>query len=89
VRGMPSLAVTRSLKVLPESVAGDPERMARFEREAQVLGSLNCRHDPWIRREQRCSGADGNVRILGFGLAIYPGHGGLDFGLERAYALAN
>ena len=30
-----------ALKVLPESFAGDPERMARFEREAQVLASLN------------------------------------------------
>src|SRR5712692_8950700 len=30
-----------ALKVLPESFARDPERMARFEREAQVLASLN------------------------------------------------
>jgi len=30
-----------ALKVLPEAVAVDPERMARFEREAQVLASLN------------------------------------------------
>jgi serine/threonine-protein kinase len=30
-----------ALKVLPEPFAGDPERMARFEREAQVLASLN------------------------------------------------
>ncbi len=30
-----------ALKVLPESFAHDPERMARFEREAQVLASLN------------------------------------------------
>jgi Tol biopolymer transport system component len=30
-----------ALKVLPESVAGDPHRLARFEREAQVLASLN------------------------------------------------
>ena len=30
-----------AIKVLPESVAGDPERIARFEREARVLASLN------------------------------------------------
>jgi serine/threonine-protein kinase len=30
-----------ALKVLPENLAGDPERMARFRREAQVLASLN------------------------------------------------
>ena len=30
-----------ALKVLPTLVASDPERLARFEREAQVLASLN------------------------------------------------
>ena len=30
-----------ALKVLPEGFASDPERLARFEREAQVLASLN------------------------------------------------
>ena len=30
-----------ALKVLPEELAKDPERMARFEREAKVLASLN------------------------------------------------
>jgi serine/threonine-protein kinase len=30
-----------AVKVLPESVADNPDRMARFEREAQVLASLN------------------------------------------------
>ena len=30
-----------ALKVLPEAFARDPERMARFEREAKVLASLN------------------------------------------------
>src|ERR1700693_4842651 len=30
-----------ALKVLPEAFAQDPERMARFTREAQVLASLN------------------------------------------------
>ena len=30
-----------ALKVLPEAFAGDPDRLARFKREAQVLASLN------------------------------------------------
>ena len=30
-----------AIKVLPADVAGDPERLARFQREAQVLASLN------------------------------------------------
>src|SRR5262245_66163768 len=30
-----------ALKVLPGSVAGDPDRLARFKREAQILASLN------------------------------------------------
>src|SRR6185295_14578296 len=30
-----------AIKVLPDSVAADPERLARFHREAQVLASLN------------------------------------------------
>ncbi len=30
-----------ALKILPANFASDPDRMARFEREAQVLASLN------------------------------------------------
>ena len=30
-----------ALKVLPDSFASDPQRMARFQREAEVLASLN------------------------------------------------
>src|SRR5215510_9967246 len=30
-----------ALKVLPELFASDPERLARFQREAQLLASLN------------------------------------------------
>ena len=30
-----------AIKVLPDAVAGDPERLARFEREARLLASLN------------------------------------------------
>jgi serine/threonine protein kinase len=30
-----------ALKVLPEAVAADPDRLARFQREAEVLAALN------------------------------------------------
>ena len=33
-----------ALKILPKIFALDPERLARFEREAQVLASLNHPH---------------------------------------------
>ncbi len=30
-----------AIKLLPTALASDPERLARFEREARVLASLN------------------------------------------------
>src|SRR5579872_2993992 len=38
------LARDVALKVLPAAFAADPDRMARFQREAQVLASLNHPH---------------------------------------------
>src|SRR6202521_5853703 len=40
-RAIPKLKRDVALKVLPEAFARDPERMARFQREAEVLASLN------------------------------------------------
>ena len=33
-----------ALKILPAAVAADPDRLARFQREAEVLASLNHPH---------------------------------------------
>jgi len=49
-----------AIKVLPEAVANDPERMARFEREARLLASLN---HPNIAAIYGV-GADAGVRFL-------------------------
>ncbi len=35
---------TVAIKVLPEHVAGDPERKARFKREAKAISQLNHPH---------------------------------------------
>ena len=39
-----------ALKILPDAFAADPDRLARFKREAQILASLNplasCRGAP-------------------------------------------
>jgi serine/threonine protein kinase len=37
----PKLARDVAIKVLAESVTADPERVARFQREAQLLAALN------------------------------------------------
>ncbi len=49
-----------ALKVLPDAFASDPDRLARFQREAQVLASLN---HPNIAAIYGLEEADG-VRVL-------------------------
>ena len=39
-----------ALKILPEAFATDPDRLARFQREAHVLASLNHPNIAQIRR---------------------------------------
>jgi serine/threonine protein kinase/Tol biopolymer transport system component len=46
-----------AIKVLPELVARDPERLARFEREAQVLASLNHPYIAHIHGVEESQGA--------------------------------
>jgi serine/threonine protein kinase len=50
-----------AIKVLPEMFAADPERLARFNREAQLLAALN---HPHIAHIHGLEEADG-IRALG------------------------
>src|ERR1700693_1626150 len=47
-----------ALKVLPEAFSRDPERMARFQREAEVLAALNHPHIAAIY------GLEGNALVM-------------------------
>jgi eukaryotic-like serine/threonine-protein kinase len=53
-----------AIKVLPESVAADTERLARFQREAEVLASLNHPNIAAIYGLQRSSGMTALVMEL-------------------------
>src|SRR5213593_4143286 len=53
-----------AVKVLPEAFARDPERMARFEREAQVLASFNHPHVATIHGLEESSGVHALVMEL-------------------------
>jgi eukaryotic-like serine/threonine-protein kinase len=50
-----------AIKVLPEAVATDPERLARFQREAEVLAALN---HPNIAHIHGLEKADGSTALV-------------------------
>jgi Tol biopolymer transport system component len=52
----PRLKRDVALKFLPESVAGDPERLSRFEREAQALAALKHPHIATIHGIEEAQG---------------------------------
>ncbi len=51
-----------AIKVLPASVAGDAERLARFQREAEVLAALNHPHIAAIYGLEEANGLRGPRR---------------------------
>lgn len=53
-----------AVKVLPETLADDPERIARFQREAQVLATLNHPHIAQIYGLEDHAGVRGLVMEL-------------------------
>src|SRR5262252_3243714 len=56
----PRLQRDVAIKVLPAAFATDPDRLARFEREAQLLAALNHPHIGGIHGLE----VDGDVRAL-------------------------
>jgi serine/threonine protein kinase len=53
-----------ALKMVPESFAADPERLARFQREAEILASLNHPNIAAIYRLQEADGLKALVMEL-------------------------
>ena len=56
-----------AIKVLPDLFATDPDRLARFEREAQALAALNhpnTAHVYGLERRERQEGQDGAAFIV-------------------------
>jgi len=45
-----------AIKILPDAFAADPERLARFEREAKTLASLNHPHIAAIYAVEQSAG---------------------------------
>ncbi len=60
----PKLNRDVALKMLPALVAADPDRLARFKREAQVLASLNHSHIAAIHGFEEASGVQALVLEL-------------------------
>ncbi len=58
-----------ALKVLPEAFTSDPERLARFEREAKVLASLNHPNIGSIYGLEEAEGVRG-INSLGRGVRV-------------------
>jgi serine/threonine-protein kinase len=61
-----------ALKVLPEAFALDPDRLARFKREAQVLASLNHPHIAQIYGLEGRDGQDGSPLAIAMELVEGP-----------------
>jgi Tol biopolymer transport system component len=77
-----------ALKILPESFAHDPERLARFEREAKTLASLNHPHIAGIHGLEEAKGVTALVMELveGEDLAHRIARGGIP--LDEALPIA-
>src|ERR1700736_3735562 len=77
-----------ALKILPESFTHDPERIARFRREAQVLASLNQPHIGAIYGLEEANGCQFLVLELVNGETLAQRIAGRPLPLDEALAIA-
>ena len=77
-----------ALKVLPDTFALDPERLARFRREAQVLAALNHPHIASINGLEESQGARALVLELVDGFTLSDRLVGGALPLEEAWPIA-
>src|SRR4051812_6263424 len=82
-----------AIKILPESFVADPERVARFEREAQLLAALNHPHIASIYGLEHTGTAQFLVMELVEGETLAdrlrgPGTGGSGLAVEEALGIA-
>ena len=63
-----------ALKILPEAFVGDPDRVARFEREAQVVAALNHPNIAIIHGFQESDGVSALILELVEGETLHRGH---------------
>jgi Tol biopolymer transport system component len=83
-----TLARDVALKVLPASLASDPDRLARFRREARLLASLNHPHIGSIYGFEEADGVPALVLELIEGPTLAERIGGQPIGLSEALAIA-
>ena len=77
-----------AIKVLPDAVATDPERLARFQREAEVLASLNHPNIASIYGLERTDGATALVMELVEGPTLADRIANGPIPIEEALAIA-
>ena len=78
-----------AIKVLPAAFANDSDRMARFEREAQVLASLNHPHIAAIYGLEESDGMRALVMELVEGPTLGEQIGGRAIALEETLPIAS